>query len=72
MDYVRPEESGPDIIEAFGYPHKTVGAEEGDETGVCLVLLAKENLVETRETVKEGCDFAAYCRVNNFVNVREQ
>lgn len=40
-------EGGSDILEAFGHPYKTVGAKGGDETGVCLVLLAEEYLVVT-------------------------
>lgn len=63
-------ESGPGIFEAFRHPHKTVFVEEGDETSVRLVLFTEEYLVVAGETVKEGHDFVACFRVNNFVDVR--
>jgi hypothetical protein len=52
-------EGGPDILEAFEHPYKTVGAEGGVETGVCLVLLAK------------GHDYVACYRFDDVVDERE-
>jgi hypothetical protein len=64
-------ECGPNILVPFVHPHETIGAEGCDETGIHLVLFAEIYLVVARETIKQGHDLIACCRIDDFVDARE-
>jgi hypothetical protein len=53
---------------SFGHSHETICVEGCNETCVGLVLFFHIDLMIAQEAIKERHDFAASCRIDNFVD----